>query len=106
MSYKTYTLDNKFIALDEFPANFTGIVERSDTTRYWYVNGSKHRLDGPAVEYVGGSKHWYVNDNLHRIDGPACENSNGTKLWYIDGEEVTELQCKLLYGMMKLKGLL
>jgi len=27
----------------------------------WYLNGKRHRIDGPAIEYVDGSKEWWVN---------------------------------------------
>ena len=35
-------------------------MECADGTKYWYVDGELHRLDGPAVEYANGSKCWYV----------------------------------------------
>ena len=28
----------------------------------WYLNGKRHREDGPAIEYVNGDKYWYLND--------------------------------------------
>jgi len=32
-------------------------------TKYWRLkNGTRHRLDGPAVVYADGSKGWYIND--------------------------------------------
>ena len=45
----------------------------------------RHRVDGPAIEYVDGTKVWYVNGKSHRIDGPAFEYSDGSKHWYING---------------------
>jgi len=30
--------------------------------KYWYLNGKRHREDGPAIEYVNGAKSWYLND--------------------------------------------
>ena len=39
----------------------------------WYLNGKRHREDGPAVEYASGDKFWYLNGKLHREDGPAIE---------------------------------
>ena len=81
---KLYSLDNKFIEkTDAHPYNFTGIVK-----------------------YMNGNKFWYINGNPHRLDGPACEWHDGSKSWWIDGKKVTELECKLLYDIMKLKGLL
>jgi hypothetical protein len=31
-------------------------------TKYWYLNGKRHREDGPAVERPNGSNYWYLND--------------------------------------------
>ena len=30
-------------------------------TRWWNLNGKLHRVDGPAVERIGGIKSWYLN---------------------------------------------
>ena len=57
-------------------------------TKHWYLNGERHREDGPAVELVDGSKIWFLNGKLHRTDGPAIEYANGTKEWYLNGKEV------------------
>ena len=52
----------------------------------WYLNGQRHREDGPAVEYADGSKDWFLNGQQHREDGPACEYADGTKKWYLNGK--------------------
>ena len=41
------------------------------------------------VEYPNGTKYWYLNGKRHREDGPAIEYPNGTKYWYLNNEEVT-----------------
>ena len=56
----------------------------------WYLNGRRHREDGPAVEYLDGGKFWYLNGELHREDGPAVEDSKGYKGWYLNGIQYTE----------------
>jgi hypothetical protein len=28
----------------------------------WYINGKRHREDGPAIEYSDGDKYWYIDD--------------------------------------------
>ena len=56
----------------------------------WWLNGQKHREDGPAIEGLDGSKAWYLNGKLHREDGPAVEGLNGTKEWWLNGKKVTE----------------
>ena len=54
----------------------------------WFLNGSLHREDGPAVEYANGTKEWYLHGNRHREDGPAVERAGGTKEWYLHDEPV------------------
>jgi hypothetical protein len=49
------------IESDKMPVNFTGIVEYSDGDKEWYLNGERHREDGPACEDRDGSKYWYLN---------------------------------------------
>ena len=61
-------------------------------SKYWYLDGKRHREDGPAIEYASGSKEWYLNDKLHREDGPACEYPDGDKLWYLNGVKLTEAE--------------
>ena len=64
-------------------------VEWSNGDKHWYINGKLHRLDGPAIEYVNGNKYWYLNDELHRADGPAVERANGYKSWWLKGKKLT-----------------
>ena len=65
-------------------------TEHVDGSKFWYLNGQRHREDGPAVEYDNGSKFWYLNGKLHREDGPAVEWSNGSKEWYLNGQRHRE----------------
>ena len=58
----------------------------SNGNKYWYLNGNRHREDGPAVEWANGSKCWYINGKKHREDGPAIEYKNGSKSWYLSGK--------------------
>ena len=57
--------------------------------KHWYLNGKRHREDGPACEYADGTKYWYSNGKRHREDGPAMEYADG-KCWYLNGIEYTE----------------
>jgi hypothetical protein len=61
-------------------------MEYANGTKFWYVEGKLHRLDGPAMEYANGTKFWYVEDKLHRLDCPAVEYANGDKSWYYQGD--------------------
>ena len=56
----------------------------------WYLNGKRHREDGPAVEFADGDKSWYLNGDLHREDGPAYEGANGDKKWFLNDVRYTE----------------
>ena len=59
-------------------------------TKTWYLNGQRHRENGPAVERTNGYKAWYQFGLLHREDGPAIERPDGTKEWYKNGKFHTE----------------
>ena len=56
----------------------------------WYQNGKLHRTDGPAVVYANGTRYWWQNGLLHRTDGPAAEWAGGRKAWYINDVPLTE----------------
>ena len=62
--------------------------------KFWYLNGKRHRVDGPAVEWSNGTKCWYLKGKLHRVDGPAIEYANGTKSWCLNDKYLTEAQHK------------
>ena len=59
-------------------------------SKFWYLNGKRHREDGPAIEVADGSKYWFLNDNRHREDGPAVVQDDGTKFWYLNGKRHRE----------------
>ena len=62
-----------------------------DGTKQWYLNGERHREDGPAIEWLNGDKEWFLNGQLHRDDGPAVEYADGPEReWFLNGKEVTE----------------
>ena len=62
------------------------VVDEHGCSRYYNAANQLHRLDGPAIEYVGGHKEWWQNDELHRTDGAAIEYPDGTKRWYQNGK--------------------
>ena len=33
---------------------------------------------------------WFLNGKRHRTDGPAAEWADGSKWWWLNGEQVTE----------------
>jgi hypothetical protein len=56
----------------------------------WWLNGKRHREDGPAMEFANGDKIWYLHGNIHREDGPAVEFVNGDKIWWLNGKRLSE----------------
>jgi hypothetical protein len=60
----------------------------------WFLNGKRHREDGPAEERANGNKAWYLHGELHREDGPAIEYARGDKSWYLNNEYLTEEEHK------------
>lgn len=74
------------------PDGFTGVVVYTDPRwsngdeQHWYLNGKRHREDGPAIIEASGLKHWYLNGECHREDGPAVEWPDGPKTWFLNGE--------------------
>ena len=93
--YKDGTISNK--RLPSTPISTTPLLHRLDgpaiktsTGEDWYVDGKRHRVDGPAADYTNGDKYWLMYGNLHRVDGPAIEYSNGSKEWWLDGDEYTK----------------
>ena len=63
-------------------------IEWKCGSKTWYLNGKCHRTDGPAVEWSSGSKEWWLNDKRHRIDGPAAEWVDGNKEWFLNGKKL------------------
>ena len=56
----------------------------------WFLNGKRHRVDGPAVKFANGDRFWYLNGRCHRENGPAIEYANGDRVWYLNGKQYSE----------------
>ena len=59
------------------------VVEISRTKRcveYFFEGHTCCRI------YLDGSKEWFLNGQRHREDGPAIEWASGYKAWYINGK--------------------
>ena len=65
-------------------------IEYQDGTKAWWLNGKRHREDGPAYEEANGDKSWWLNGIWHREDGPAIEYEDGRKEWWLNGKRLTE----------------
>jgi len=66
------------------------MTEYLDGSKYWYLNGERHREDGPAIIRSNGTKEWYLNGKRHRVYYPAYEGQVGSKEWYLNGERHRE----------------
>jgi hypothetical protein len=61
------------------------VIDYDNNKEEWYIDGTLHREDGPAVIYHGQNKEeWFLNGVLHRDDGPAIIE-NGNEEWYLHG---------------------
>lgn len=53
---------------------------------YYNDSGDLHRDNGPAIEYDEGYKSWFLNGKRHRLDGPAVEGiEEKENLYWING---------------------
>ena len=66
--------------------------EHSNGTKEWWLNGQRHREDGPAKVTARGSTSWYLNGKPHREDGPAVEHPNGAKYWWLNGKKIRSVE--------------
>jgi hypothetical protein len=111
----------------DVPSDFTGIAIQTldgDTLRFlngerhredgpayeaksgakaWWLNGKRHRVDGPAREWPDGRKEWWLNGFLHREDGPAIVYGNGDKDWWLNGKPYSESNWKKEVAKLSLK---
>ena len=68
-----------------------------DGDKEWFLNGQRHREDGPAIEWSDGTKRWFLNDKSMSED----EHKRATEI--IDGVReyegrIEELKGKLANG--------
>jgi hypothetical protein len=71
-------------------------------TRMWFLNGKRHREDGPAVEHPDGYKEWRFNGKVHREDGPAIEYASGKEEWWRHGCYMSEEEHRAGYPFVAL----
>ena len=65
-----------------------GVVLNHNGSIRWSLNGSLHRIGGPASVDDSGRKGWYKNGYYHRLGGPAIIFENGEEAWYEEGRRV------------------
>ena len=66
------------------------VIIQDNGNREYFLNEKRHRVNGPAVEYAGGTKHWYFEGKRHRTDGTAIEEAGGSKYYYFEDKLVTK----------------
>lgn len=59
----------------------------SNGDQFWYMLGQLHRVDGPAVRYADGTLEWRLKGQRHRIDGPGVEFPNGIREWWLNDQK-------------------
>jgi len=48
-------------------------INHNNRTKMWFINGERHRVEGPAfITPIG--EIWYYNGMIHRFGGPALTN--------------------------------
>lgn len=52
---------------------------------YRNEQGEFHRENGPAIKYSDGGKAWFINGKRHRVGGPA-EDYLEVKAWWKNGK--------------------
>jgi hypothetical protein len=57
-----------------------------DGTQLWFISGKCHRKGGPARILNDGTQEWWDNGNPHRDGGPAVIDPDGTQEWYVNGK--------------------
>ena len=81
-----------------------GLTTDKYGTKWWYLDGKQHRIDGPAVEWADGAKLWFLHGKQHRVDGPAEEWASGTKRWYLHDKLVDCQTQEQFIRLMNMKG--
>ena len=66
------------------------LTESADGRREWWLNGVRHREDGPAIEWPDGRRDWWLHGKRHREDGPAIELPDGRREWWLHGKRHRE----------------
>ena len=57
-------------------------------------------MSNPLIE-SDGSKRWWLNGQRHREDGPAIETAYGDKEWWLNGQKFNEEEFALLQFVKK-----
>src|ERR1700691_6340007 len=75
---------------EKIPKNYTGIIEYPNGVIYYYLNGLRHREDGPSCINYDGTIEYHLNGKCHREDGPAIIYSDGTLEYCLNDKDITD----------------
>lgn len=62
----------------------------ADGDKYWYLNGERHRTDGPAIERANADNFWYLNGRFYTLDDWLTANN--------ELSDESKVMLKLKYG--------
>ena len=62
-------------------------VDKYGTTVYRNSNSQIHRIHGPAIIFKYGTEEWWLNGLRHREDGPAM-TTFGDYGWFLHGVHI------------------
>jgi hypothetical protein len=57
-------------------------------SKEYYINGHRHRLEGPAIVYTDEYIAYYVDGLLHRLNGPSIVDSYGNEQYWQNGKRI------------------
>ena len=57
------------------------LTEHPDGTKKWWLDGKRHRVDGPAIERPNGTKEWYLNGKLWTVLRQPRDNAG--QVWWV-----------------------
>lgn len=77
---------------DQFEPDFEWFEEpleqaMSFESQEWFQHGKRHAENHPAVLSTYNGKEYWIQGTLHREDGPAIVRPNGWTMWFKEGVE-------------------
>lgn len=81
-----------FQSWNDIPNDFKGhcYVKNSDTEYRLMPNKILHSIDSPAIIVKGRTCFWYENGVRHRLWGPAVTGIHGYEVFILNGKELEE----------------
>ena len=69
---KTNIIFKRYIKND--PSQIREIDFYYDGEKHWWLNGKRHREDGPAIEWADGTKEWWLKNIQFRSEKSMLES--------------------------------